>query len=342
MRSNLRSLYPAIYNDVRETGILADAGDVQFNQWFMEMDDARRNQFVLTADVRGIELFERIYEIKADPATEGLEFRRDRILNRMQMRIPFTFRFLLRRLDELIGKDKYRAWLGKGQWNYKLGSWALGREPFRAPEYTLFIETVTENINWYHEVQIFVNRIKPANIVYILSPLVAGGMEISETISATPRKWNYRLGKWKLGNKPYLSDMADTPAEWNYKLGRFRLGQNPFGTEPVMEVIKLPETSSITSLFLNLHARYTAAEIVAVRLNQVYTINEIDKRVNGHMTDLRYSVTPASGLRNITQIELLNENGDVLDCAGVFVPVPAADQLTFKHFISHREVANNG
>ena len=297
---------------------------------------------MLTADVRGIEAFERIYEIKANPATEDLEFRRQRILNRMQMKVPFTFRFLLQRLDDLIGPGKYKAWLGNGKWHYRLGSWQLGRETFRDPEYTLYIETATSDVHWHHEVQVFVGKIKPANMVYVLSPLVAQGMEMAETIRVAPRIWNYRMGGWRLGRNPFLTDMADVPSDWNYSLGSWALGRKPFGSSPTMEVVKLPETSSTTPLFLNLHAQYSAAEITAVRFNESYILSDLEKRAEGGITTLCYIVTPVSGLQEITRIELLNDAGDVLDSAAVFVPVPAADQLTFQHTITHKEGTSNG
>ncbi len=101
MRSDIRSLYPSIYRGVLETDILADIEDLQFNNWFSEMDDARNNQFILTADIRGIEAFERVYEIQANPSEEDIEFRRRRVLAKMLMRIPFTWRFLLQYLRQV-------------------------------------------------------------------------------------------------------------------------------------------------------------------------------------------------------------------------------------------------
>lgn len=264
------------------------------------------NQFLLTADEYGISRWEKMFRIMANPAAEDLEFRRQRLLNRMQMKVPFTFRFLLQRLDDMIGPGKYNAWLGRGDWNYTLGSWALGREAFREPEYTLHIEAAVSDIHWYHEVQVYINSIKPANIVYVLSPLVAGGIVMSESIRAALRRWNYRLGSWGLGGKPFLTDTAEEPAGWNYALGKWALGKKPFGNEPVMEVVKLPESSSITSLFLGLHAQYTAAEIETVRLNGSYIITDIKKHAEAGVTTLRYVVTPASSLGEITRIELLN------------------------------------
>lgn len=363
MRSDLHGLYPSIYNEVLETDILADVGDIQFNEFFALMDNARKNQFVLTADERGIAAFERIYEIRADPAIENLEFRRERLLNRIRTSPPFTFRFLLQRLDEIIGAGKYKAWLGRGRWHTRLGSWVLGRTPFRDPEYTLFIEATAQDTSWYQEVQIFVNKIKPANIVYTITPLIARGIEISESISAMPRSWNYRLGGWQLGPSAFMTEKPAHPTTWNYRLGGWRLGSATFGTEPLMEVVKLPVSPSIQPSFLGAHARFSASEIAAVRLNGAYTISDLKKAVDGPVTTIQYVITPSSGLKEITQIELLRApeydtatdwnyslghwtlgrqpfgygSFLILDKAAVYIPVPYADQLIFKHTITHKE-----
>lgn len=337
MRHDLHELYPTIYKGVLETDILADIGNRQFERWFSQADAARKNQFVLTADLLGIEAFERIYEIKADPTTEDLPFRRQRILNRMRMRVPFTFPFLLERLDELIGEGKYRAWLGQGKWNSRLGRWKLGAA-LRDPEYTLFIEAAGSDVHWHQEVQVFVGKIKPANIVYVLSPRLGQRMVMGETIGTYPRRWNYHLGKWRLGFRPFLSDVAREASSHNYSLGKWRLGSSPFGEPPNMEVLKMPGVPSLTGEFFNLHAQFTAAEITAVRLNGSYLVEKLDKTAGNGVTTLQYVVTPFCKLPEITQVELLTEEGSVLASAGIFVPVPAADQLTFRHTITHEEV----
>lgn len=178
MKSDIGSLFPAIYKGVRETDILTEVENTQFDEYFGHMDAARCNQFVVTADIHGIESFERIYNIRANPDTEDIEFRRQRILLRMQTKPPFTIRYLRQRLDELIGAGKYRVWMDMGAYNYKLGSWRLGRKPFRDPTFTLNVEATTVDANWYHEVQVFIGMIKPANIVYAFTPLLAAEIGI--------------------------------------------------------------------------------------------------------------------------------------------------------------------
>ena len=129
----------------------------------------------------------KILNIIPKPATETIEFRRQRIINRLSMVPPFTFRFLKQRLDEIIGVDRYTASI-----DY--------------PNYTLYIESSAENQEWFHEILVTVTKLKPANIVFINRPLVYGEIIAGESINLTQVNFNYRLGStWVLGLKPFTS-----------------------------------------------------------------------------------------------------------------------------------------
>ena len=57
------------------------------------MDQVRQNLYVQTMDEGATAEWESIFRIVANPATESLEFRRDRVLNRLSMRPPFTLTY---------------------------------------------------------------------------------------------------------------------------------------------------------------------------------------------------------------------------------------------------------
>ena len=67
------------------------------------MDRVRANLFVQTMDEQTTADWEKIFRIVPNPLTETLQFRRDRILNRLSMHPPFTLTFLYQRLDALFG-----------------------------------------------------------------------------------------------------------------------------------------------------------------------------------------------------------------------------------------------
>lgn len=312
MRSDLQALYPTIYRGILETDLLCEAGDAQFNDYFSAMDAARQNQFALTADATGITALERIYEIRANPAAEDLEFRRQRLLNRMRMKVPFTFAFLLERLDEVIGKDKYKAWISRGDWCSRLGSWQLGVDPMREQPYTLYVSTAAKHVSWYEEIHVFVEKIKPANIVFAMNPLIRQGFVMHEQIDAATKVYNYTLGNWKLGAKAFESKFPK-------------------------EMVKVPYDPSLTAVCLQEHARLTAAQVVKVRLNGSVLVDNLQKVVVGQTATFRYIVTAESGLNEITRIELLGEDGDVRSESLVFIPIPATGQVVLEHSIPHEE-----
>lgn len=152
-----------------------------------EKTNLEDNQFVLTANEYGIEQYESMLDIIPNPETESLQFRRDRIINRLSMTPPFTFRFLKKKLDGIIGVGRWNAYLDFST-------------------YTLYVESSASNQVWFEEIIITMNNLKPANIVFINQPLITQGLVMSEEISYSTMQYNYVLGvSWVLGALPFLS-----------------------------------------------------------------------------------------------------------------------------------------
>jgi len=199
--SNLKNYLPNIYKDVLETDELTSTEDLLFKDLSNETEKVRNNQFVLTSDIDGIEQYEKMLGIIANPAIEDIEFRRNRIINRISMTFPFTFPFLKKRLDEIIGVGKWEAYMDYAN-------------------YTLYVESSAVNQIWFHEILVTINRLKPVNIVFINKPFVAAKIHASENINLTQVSFNYRVGTtWVLGQKPFTSlenmgviKMADVPS----------------------------------------------------------------------------------------------------------------------------------
>lgn len=166
---------------------LISAEDVILDNAEIEKNNLQNNQFVLTANEYGIEQYENMLSIIPNPSTETLEFRRDRIINRLSMTPPFTFRFLKKKLDEIIGVGKWKAYIDFSN-------------------YTLYVESSANNQIWFEEIIITMSNLKPANIVFINQPLITQGLVLSEKISYSTMQYNYVLGvSWVLGAKPFLS-----------------------------------------------------------------------------------------------------------------------------------------
>ena len=290
-RTSTRELFPSVYNGVLEISALSETDDVLLDQALAKLERAQLNQFILTADEETISVYEKMFSILANPTTETLQFRRERILNRMSLQPPFTMRWLQNKLDEIIGVGKWNAYVDYAN-------------------RTLYIESFVVNQQWFNELRITINRIKPCNLVFVNKPLIMADVVANETIVSATQHYNYILGQWQLG-------------------------QEPFATTDPEEVIKLPSVNSINPNLLADVASFSATDVVAVRLNgSVKLSNFTTKAGQGTTTIVEYEVKPAQA-SEITQIELLGTGDRVLTASAVYIPVTEA--VICKHAINFKE-----
>lgn len=191
---------PPWYREILDYQQMCQTEQAQFALLAQELNAVADNFFFQTMDADTVAAWEQVFSIIPDPASETLEFRRDRLLNRISTRPPFTLGFLYQKLDELIGP---------GQWTVNVDY----------PNYTLYIESSALDQQYATEVAFTINHVKPAHIVYINTPFVRTGMLLSETISVSQRTFNYHLGSWALGVLPFASEqeqgvvkMPETPS----------------------------------------------------------------------------------------------------------------------------------
>lgn len=290
-RTSTRELFPSVYNGVLEISVLSETDDVLLDQALAKLERTQLNQFILTADEETISVYEKMFSILANPTTETLQFRRERILNRMSLQPPFTMRWLQNKLDEIIGVGKWNAYVDYAN-------------------RTLYVESFVVNQQWFNELRITINRIKPCNLVFVNKPLIMADVVANETIVSATQHYNYILGQWQLG-------------------------QEPFATTDSEEVIKLPIVKSINPNLLADIASFSATDVVAVRLNgSVKLSNFTTKAGQGTTTIVEYEVKPAQA-SEITQIELLGTGDRVLTASAVYIPVTEA--VICKHAINFKE-----
>ena len=186
LNRSVKSFVPTVYDRVVEIDELMNAEESMMDLARREMYSAFANTFVLTADELGVIMFEKMLSIVPNTQTEDLEFRRQRIINRLSMSPPFTFTFLKHRLDEIIGVNAWKAYVDQYS-------------------YTLYVESSAINQSWYSEAEFTINQVKPCNLVFINVPFTSASVKLSEQISYKTLKWWYQLGSWKLGQKPFAS-----------------------------------------------------------------------------------------------------------------------------------------
>lgn len=105
--ASVRKYFPTVYDDVLEIKELSATEDATLAEVNTNVEDVINNEFVVTANSKGLEKWEKLLNIIANPATETLEFRRDRIINRFSMSQPFTKITLRNQLDILLGEGEY-------------------------------------------------------------------------------------------------------------------------------------------------------------------------------------------------------------------------------------------
>ena len=103
---NIREKFPHIYEGFIEIGALSSSEQIIFTQGESEYLQLVNNQWVLTANVEGLEEYENMFDILPDPS-DSIQLRRERLINRLSTAPPYTFRYLQQRLNSFLGSGNY-------------------------------------------------------------------------------------------------------------------------------------------------------------------------------------------------------------------------------------------
>lgn len=163
------------------------------------------------------------------------------------------------------------------------------------PNYTLYIEAAAEDQAYFSEVSALLSIIKPCHIVYISRPRVSAGILLSERVEQVDMTYHYVLGRW-------------------------RLGENPFFSLLEREVLKLETQPSIRTALLEHTAGFVAEDIAAVRINGSLIITTLTRQAQGNTGSVCYTVTKDQ-TDEVSLIELLDQNGEVLTSSAVSIPL---------------------
>lgn len=296
-RTRIGRYFPRYYEGILETDELIKVENDIWNNLYLLLNKAKNNQFIAYADEDGIYAYEQLFQIVADPETETLEERRFRLLNRIQTLPYYTMIYLRQKLDSLFGKNNYEI-----EMDYL--------------NYTLYIKSNASNSFIYKESIATINKIKPANIVFINVPFIPTTIEVGEEIYQQKWWWNYILGgKWKVGQKPFISV------------------QN-------LSKLKSEEVQSLTPLMLNKLKTFTGEEIKAVLINDTYKITTfVQKIITGGYLRIQYNVENWEQIQLITNIKFLDENDLILSNDPVYIPISSDTMI--EHRINIREVGTN-
>lgn len=296
-RTRIGRYFPRYYEGILETDELIKVENDIWNNLYLLLNKAKNNQFIAYADEDGIYAYEQLFQIVADPETETLEERRFRLLNRIQTLSYYTMIYLRQKLNSLFGENNYEV-----EMDYL--------------NYTLYVKSNASNSFIYKESIATINKIKPANIVFINVPFIPTTIEVGEEIYQQKWWWNYILGgKWRVGQKPFIS-VQD------------------------LSKLKSEEVQSLTPLMLNKLKTFTGEEIKAVLINDTYKITTfVQKIITGGYLRIQYNVENWEQIQLITNIKFLDEDDLILSNDSVYIPISSDTMI--EHRINIREVGTN-
>ena len=293
--TDLLELLPDFYAPITDYQEIMQAEETELEQLAVFLNAVHDNFFIQTMDEGTTVAWEQALGIQTLDS-DTLAFRRMRVLNRITTKPPFTLPFLKARLDGLLGPDNYTLDVDYGN-------------------YTLTVSTAPENLSYAVEIAFTVNQIKPAHIRYITSTGLYAGIGFSEEISDAALTYNYKLGGWFLGDKPFIS------------IGSW-------------ETTKMPSTSSVQKKFLTSVGTDITSLIAKVRLNNSVVLSVSDITTGSDATKayvyVQYTVNPTD-VAAINKVELLDSSNNVLTSSNVYIPVTTT--LSVKHTIRIEEAA---
>lgn len=98
---------PFFYEEIREFRELTDTGSIQLEQLSKAINQFLDNQYVLSSSESAIARREKVFRIVPDTKKESLDFRKKRVLSRMQNKPPYVLEYLRDLLDSLLGNNKH-------------------------------------------------------------------------------------------------------------------------------------------------------------------------------------------------------------------------------------------
>lgn len=104
MEANLIKYLPLVLQNIEEFKALYGAEDVEINNLYEALQTLLKDQFVHEATENGIKRWEKILKI-IPGVDDTLDMRRFEILNRLNIKIPYTITMLRNKIQALYGND---------------------------------------------------------------------------------------------------------------------------------------------------------------------------------------------------------------------------------------------
>lgn len=159
---------PAYYRDIKEFQELTRVQSKRLDHLDGAIQQFEDDQFILTSSEPAIYRREKEFNILPDRTTETLDFRKRRLLGRMMQKAPFTFRYMVQQLDQLVGKSRYTISID-------------------VTNYWLEVLVTVESQSYYKEAADLLERIVPLNLILETGILAAGTIfKVERAVYAFP------------------------------------------------------------------------------------------------------------------------------------------------------------
>lgn len=156
---------PELYNrNIEMNNIIDSEEDELEDRLKFGIENSFKDTFAVIATEKGLQNFEKMFNIKVNPDEDTLEFRRQRIISRLVSSIPFTETYL---------KNQLNMFLGKGTWNYTIDY----------NNYSITINSLKPGNAWYQELLDFLDRTIPCNMDWIINIYSATWAQVYETFN---------------------------------------------------------------------------------------------------------------------------------------------------------------
>lgn len=96
---------PPFLQNIREYKEILNVEEIEIDKLKKNIEKVLEEVIVNTSDNYGLTKYEKIYNI--NDTTKDLQTRRYNILNKINNRIPYTYNWLINKLNNTIGKDNY-------------------------------------------------------------------------------------------------------------------------------------------------------------------------------------------------------------------------------------------
>jgi len=147
--SNLVDYLPGILKEKFSFRLMMNAEDPEFRLLWQQADKVLGNLFIRTCDLSTLLRLERMFGIVSDPSVEADDFRRERLILRLNRQPPYTVNYLRRRLNEIIGS---------GNWDMDIDH----------ADKTFLLTVALYDLAWHAETEKLLESILPANMVYTI------------------------------------------------------------------------------------------------------------------------------------------------------------------------------